>query len=133
FGERRSLMGAAVVGAFALAICIQADHPAVLAIGVFLMGMATSVFYLARQAFLMEAVPISMRARAFSTLGGTQRMGMFIGPFAAAGMMHFLGLNGAFLVAIVALLAAGALSFVLPELQPRTESAAAALPKIGRA
>src|SRR5690606_30290018 len=38
-------------------------------------------------------------------------------------------LNGAFLVAIVALLAAGALSFVLPELQPRTESAAAALPK----
>ncbi|NYT84120.1 MFS transporter [Pollutimonas harenae] len=129
FGERRSLMGAAVVGACALAICIQAHHPAVLALGVFLMGMATSVFYLARQAFLMEAVPLSMRARAFSTLGGTQRMGMFIGPFAAAGLMHFIGLNGAYLVAIVALLGAGALSFVLPELQPRAEDSAVAQPR----
>src|SRR5690606_34380141 len=129
FGERRSLMGAAVVGAVALAICIQAGHPGVLAAGVLLMGMATSVFYLARQAFLMEAVPLSMRARAFSTLGGTQRMGMFIGPFAAAGVMHFIGLNGAYLVAIVALLAAGALSYILPELQPRADSPSAAQPR----
>ncbi|AEC22013.1 transporter [Pusillimonas sp. T7-7] len=129
FGERKSLIAAAAVGAGALTICILANHPVVLAVGVLLMGMATSVFYLARQAFLMEAVPTHMRARAFSTLGGTQRIGMFIGPFAAAGVMHFIGLNGAFLVAIVALLAAGALSFVLPELQPRTESEAAALPR----
>src|SRR5690606_4822644 len=73
----------------------------------------------ARQTFLMEAAPIHMRARAFSTLGGTQRIGMFIGPFAAAGLMHFMGLSGAYVVAIIALAAAGGLAFALPELQPR--------------
>src|SRR5690606_22241365 len=86
-GERLSLIGAAVVGAIALLLCVLAAHPAVLAVGVLLMGMATSVFYLARQTFLMEAVPIEMRARAFSTLGGTQRIGMFIGPFISAALM----------------------------------------------
>jgi len=121
FGERRSLIGASVVSVFALVICIMASHPALLALGVLLMGMATSVFYLARQSFLMEAAPVHMRARAFSTLGGTQRIGMFIGPFGAAGLMHFIGLEGAYVVAIVALVAAGLLSFALPELQPRAE------------
>ncbi|NYT58119.1 MFS transporter [Alcaligenaceae bacterium] len=121
FGERHSLIGAAAVSVAALIICVLARHPAVLAAGVLLMGMATAIFYLARQAFLMEAVPAHMRARAFATLGGTQRIGMFIGPFASAGLMHFMGLSGAYVVAIVALAAAGALSFVLPELQPRTE------------
>ena len=129
FGERRALMGAALAGVCALILCVLAPHPAMLAIGVFLLGMATSVFYLARQAFMMDAVPLSMRARAFSTLGGTQRMGMFIGPFAAAGMMHFLGLNGAYLVSIVALLMAGGVAFVLPELQPREKAEAKAVAK----
>ncbi|MCC2597083.1 MFS transporter [Pusillimonas sp. MFBS29] len=121
FGERRSLMGAAAVCVVALLICILARHPAVLAVGVLLIGMATSVFYLARQAFLMEAAPVHMRARAFATLGGTQRIGMFIGPFASAGLMHFMGLSGAYVVAMVALTAAGALSFALPELRSGSE------------
>lgn len=120
-GERRSLIGASVVASAAMVLCIVARHPGILALGVLLMGMATSVFYLARQTFLMEAAPMHMRARVFSTLGGTQRIGMFIGPFAAAGLMHFMGLSGAYLVAIMALVAAGALSFALPELQPRIQ------------
>ncbi|MGB6103378.1 MAG: MFS transporter [Pusillimonas sp.] len=129
FGERRSLIGASAVGVGALAICILASHPAVLALGVLLMGMATSVFYLARQTFLMEAAPAHMRARVFSTLGGTQRIGMFIGPFGAAALMHFIGLSGAYVVAIAALAAAGALSFALPELQPRAEGSGVGAPR----
>lgn len=122
YGERPSLIGASGFSVFALILCLVASHPAVLALGVLLMGMATSVFYLARQTYLMEAVPVSMRARAFSTLGGTQRIGMFIGPFAAAALMHFIGLAGAYVVAIIALTAAGALSFALPELEPGTKA-----------
>lgn len=128
-GERRSLIGAAMLSVLALSLCAMARHPVLLAIGVLLMGLATAVFYLARQTYLMDAVPVHMRARAFSTLGGTQRIGMFIGPFAAAGMMHMIGLTGAYYVAIAALVAAGALSFALPELQPRGDTDAATVPK----
>lgn len=118
FGERRSLVGAALFSILALILCVFAGHPAVLALGVLMLGMATSVFYLARQTYLMEAVPASMRARAFSTLGGTQRIGMFTGPFIAAGVMHFFGLPGAYWTAILALAGTGILCFSVPDLQP---------------
>jgi MFS family permease len=129
YGERQSLIGASIFCVFALILCLVASHPAVLALGVLLIGMATSVFYLARQTYLMEAVPVQMRARAFSTLGGTQRIGMFIGPFAGAALMHFMGLSGAYVVAIIALTAAGALSFALPELAPGTKAGGSAQAK----
>ena len=129
YGERASLIGASLFGVIALILCVVASHPALLALGVLLMGMATSVFYLARQTFLIDAIPAHMRARAFSTLGGTQRIGMFIGPFAAAGLMQFIGVSGAYYVAIAALAAAGALSFALPELQSGAEGAAPAGPR----
>src|SRR5690625_3772065 len=82
FGERRSLIGAAIFSVFSIVLCLLAWHPGILAIGVFFLGMATSVFYLARQSYMIDAVPAALRARAFSTLGGTQRIGMLIGPFA---------------------------------------------------
>lgn len=129
YGERLSLIGAAVLSVLALVLCVLARHPALLALGVLLMGLATSVFYLARQTYLIDAVPVHMRARAFSTLGGTQRIGMFIGPFAAAALMHMIGLAGAYYVAIAALAAAGALSFALPELQPRVDTTVAVASK----
>src|SRR5690606_26519060 len=79
YGERRSLIGASIVIVLALFLCIFARQAWVLALGVLVIGMATSVFYLARQIYLIEAVPIPMRARAMSTLAGTHRIGMFIG------------------------------------------------------
>lgn len=129
YGERRSLIGASALCVVALILCLTAAHAAVLALGVLLMGMATSVFYLARQSYLIDAVPMHLRARAFSTLGGTQRIGMFIGPFAAAAFMHFIGLAGAYWVAIIALTAAGALSFAIPELEIRPKTGADPSPK----
>lgn len=117
YGERRSLVGASIFFVLALLLCLGASHALMLAAGVLMVGMGTSVFYLARQSYLIDAVPKHMHARAFSTLGGTQRMGMFIGPFIAAGLMHFMGLAGAYWVAVVALTAAGLLSWTLPELE----------------
>ncbi|NYT75728.1 MFS transporter [Alcaligenaceae bacterium] len=116
-GERKALIGASILTIVALLLCVFAVHPAMLALGTLMIGLATSVFYLARQTFLIEAVPFALRARALSTLGGTHRIGMFVGPFAAAGAMHFMGLSGAYWVAIVALIGAGILSFAVPELE----------------
>ncbi len=126
FGERLSMIGAALFTIMALMLCISATSPLILAIGVFMIGMAMAVFYLARQTYLADAVPISMRARALSTLGGVMRVGMFISPFISAGLMQFMGLKGAYWLATVASAAAGALAFTLPELESRGKPVQAA-------
>lgn len=124
FGERKALTGASTVMVAALLLCIFARSEALLAVSTLLIGTATSVFYLARQTYLIEAVPFAMRARALSTLGGTHRIGMFFGPFAGAALMHFLGLAGAYWVGIAALTGAGLLSWSIPDLHagPKDET-----------
>ena len=64
---------------------------AVYGLGVLLIGAAGSVYSLARQSYLTEMVPLHMRARALSTLGGTMRIGLFIGPFLGAGATAAVG------------------------------------------
>lgn len=126
YGERRSMIGAAMLTVLALVLCLAATATWMLGLGVFAVGVASSVFLLARQTFLTEAVPIAMRARALSTLGGTMRVGLFIGPFAGAAAMHFIGLPGAYWAAIAAMAGAGLLSFAVPELEHATRRKAAA-------
>ena len=125
YGERRSMIGAAALTVLALVLCLFASSTWMLGLGVFLIGAASSVFLLARQTFLTEVVPISMRARALSTLGGTMRVGLFIGPFAGAAVMHFIDLPGAYWAAIVAMVGAGLLSFAIPELEHGRQAKAA--------
>lgn len=71
-------------------------------------GMAGAGFNLARQAYLAVAVPATHRARAMSTLGGTVRIGTFLGPFLGAAAQAPLRLDGAFAAAAAAM-AVGAL------------------------
>src|SRR3546814_15190350 len=76
-----------------------------------------------------------MRARAMSTLGGTMRIGVFVGPFLGAALMHFMGLPGAYLIAIAMMLGTGVLSFLIPDIEPRPRSASTepdAKPKMTR-
>jgi MFS family permease len=119
FGERRAMVGAALFALLALALCLTARNPWVFGLGVFMVGLASAVFLLARQTFLIEAVPLHMRARAMSTLGGTMRVGMFAGPFAAAAFIEWLGLSGAYWVAIASMMGAGAISLLVPDLETR--------------
>ena len=119
FGEKRAIVGAALFSALALFMCIFAVHLGMLAAGVLMVGMGSSVFALARQAYLIEAVPVAMRARALSTLAGTMRIGVFIGPFAGAAMIYIMGLTGAYWVAVLAMFAAAWLALTLPELVAR--------------
>ncbi|MHA7277209.1 MFS transporter [Arthrobacter sp. Hz1] len=116
FGERRALVGASLWCAAAMVLGLLAPNLAVFAAAIFMVGMAGAVFGLARQSYLTEAVPIQLRARALSTLGGVTRIGVFLGPFAAALMMSFAGLAGAYWVGAGAALMAAALSSRVPEL-----------------
>lgn len=116
-GERIAMIGAALWASVGMAACLGAGNVLPYAAGVLMIGMAGSVFNLARQSYLTDAVPLTYRARAMSGLGGTLRIGLFIGPFVGAGAMHFLGLPGAYWTGLVAMLAAAGVSIAIPELK----------------
>lgn len=116
-GERWSMVAAAGISLIGLALCLADVGLWPFAVGVLLVGAASSVFNLARQSYLTEAVPIHLRARAMSTLGGSMRIGMFAGPFIGAGVMKWLGLPGGYWVAVVATFAAGLLAYRVPDLE----------------
>lgn len=124
-GERKAIVGAAVLGAAAGAICWGATQLWHLVVGVLLFGAAASVFMLARQKYLTEAVPIAYRARALSTLGGVMRIGVFAGPFLGAAAIGEWGLRAAYVVCAAGLLLAGALALSLPDLETSQEEARA--------
>jgi MFS family permease len=115
-GERTAMIGAAFVSIGGLVLCLLAPNPLVLGVGVFLIGVSTAVFALARHAFMTSFVPQAFRARALSTLGGTFRAGYFVGPFLAAAVIHLTGASqSAFAIHIVACLAAAVTLLVLPD------------------
>lgn len=115
-GERTAMIWAALLSVIAVLICLAAPNALVLGVGVFIVGLATAVFGLARHAFLTSYVPIQYRARALSTLGGVFRAGFFIGPFLSAGVIHLSGgTQAVFWVFIVCCLAATAVLLLLPD------------------
>jgi len=120
FGERWAIVGAAAASAVALAAAalspLLPDGIWLLAAAMVVVGMAASVFSLARQKYLTEAVPVILRARALSTLGGVNRIGIFIGPFIGAAVMQFGGIPAAYWAGVVAMAAAAGLSVTIPDL-----------------
>ncbi len=118
FGEKRAMAGAAVLSVVGLLLVIGVPNLWVLALAMLMQGCAQSVFQLARQSYMIEVVPLAYRARALSTLGGTTRIGTFFGPFAGAGLIYFLGLDGAYWVAICAMLGAGVIAIKAPDVEP---------------
>lgn len=133
YGERRAMAGAAALSAAALLLAMTAPYVWLLGLAMLLVGMASSVFLLARQSYMVEVVPLALRARALSTLGGTTRIGVFIGPFAGAGLMHLLGLSGAYWVAAAAMIGAGIIAVYAPDLQAHSpRPPGGAKPGVGR-
>ncbi|UWX96613.1 MFS transporter [Arthrobacter zhaoxinii] len=119
FGEKWALVAASAWCALAMVLAAAVPVLEVFALAVFMVGMAGSVFGLARQSYLTEAVPAHFRARALSTLGGVNRIGVFIGPFAAAGAIALFGTTGAYWVGAAAAVGAGILSLQVPDLAVR--------------
>ena len=115
-GERNAMLWASLLAIIAVLICIVAPNPLVLGVGVFLIGLATAVFALARHAFMTSYVPLVYRARALSTLGGIFRAGWFIGPFIAAALLSLTGsTESVFWVFVVCCLGAAAMLLLLPD------------------
>jgi MFS family permease len=115
-GERRALLAAAVIEAVGMLVAALAGGLTLLFVGVLVIGLAGSLFGLARQAYLTEAVPVAMRARALSTLGGVYRIGFFIGPFIGSLVIVRWGTGAAYLVGVVASLAAFVLVLLAPDI-----------------
>jgi len=101
-GERRALTGAAVVDALGALLAVLAQNLWTLGIAIGLMGTTGSVFLLARQSWLTARAPVRIRARAMSTMGGVQRVGLFVGPFVSAPIIAVWGTRAAYAVAVVA-------------------------------
>ncbi|ASO20180.1 MFS family permease [Actinoalloteichus hoggarensis] len=127
-GERGALLAASVLAVLAAVGCALASNLPTLAASVLVAGLANSVWGLARQTFLTEVVPLRLRARAMSTLGGVVRIGSFAGPLIGAGALLLLGPRGGYWVQVLAILAAGTIVLVLPDVERRRTRAGAGAP-----
>lgn len=100
FGERTVLLAAAAACVISLTVAALTTSLVIFASAVLVVGFTMSVWVLARVTFVAEIVPPNLLARAMSTLGGVQRVGHFIGPFAGAGAIHFVGPRAAYWVGV---------------------------------
>ena len=115
-GERPAMIGAAGLSMLGMGVCLGAPNPWVLGVGVLMVGLSAAVFGLARHAFLTSFVPIPYRARALSTLGGTFRLGFFLGPFITAGVIQLTGVAGmAFWIHFIACAGAALVLILMPD------------------
>lgn len=115
-GERRALVVAGVLDALAMAAAAVTPTVAWLALAVVASGTMWTVFLIARQAFMIDAVPFHLRARALSLLGGSHRVGMFGGPLIGAALIAADGIRAVFLLAAALSLAAALLALTMPDL-----------------
>ena len=116
-GERNAMLWASLLTVMGMLVAIVATEPWMLGVGVFMVGLATAVFALARHAFLTTAVPVTYRARALSTLGGVFRGGNFIGPLVAAAMIPVFGDKAVIWMSIAVVLSVVVLLLVTPDLE----------------
>ncbi len=127
FGERRTLVVAGFVDAGAMTLAALTDSVAALGSSVLLSGVSWTAFMIARQGFMIDAVPASHRARGMSLLGGSFRLGVFIGPLLGAGLIALTDLTSVFWLAATMSVCAALLAGLMPDLgtQSRAEAKAA--------
>jgi MFS family permease len=102
FGDRRAMMIAASASFPAYGVCLVSHSLVLFGVGLTVAGMANAVFYLARQSYVIETVAPGLRARALSALGGSHRIGLFLGPLIGAGAITLWGDKAAYGVSIAA-------------------------------
>jgi MFS family permease len=96
FGEKSVMVaGTAMVALVAIGASFSAQ-PWQLAFLILLMGGGWAFWLLARLTYVSEAVPLAQRGRALSMVGGTNRIGTFVGPVAGGFLAREFGLESAF-------------------------------------
>lgn len=114
-GERNSMLIGSGVSALGAALGLFAHGVALLGVGVFLIGSASSVYLMARQAWVALTIPAAQRGRAYSLVAGSQRTGMLIGPFLTAGVLALANHpRWAFLITIGAAVAVAVILYLWP-------------------
>ena len=115
-GERRALLLGSFLFVGSLCVWLVTSSLVVFAVFAFVSGCGWSVWQLARMAYMSEAVPMRIRGRAMSMLGGVNRIGFFVGPFAGAGLATIGGFDAVFGFCIGLVTAAAVLlTIVVPE------------------
>ncbi|MCS5719213.1 MFS transporter [Herbiconiux sp. CPCC 205763] len=130
-GERVSMISAAVLSIASVTVAMFAATAALFGVAIFFLGLSAAVFALARQAFMTTFVPVRIRARALSTLGGSFRAGWFIGPFLGAAVIALTGsVQAAFVLHISCAVIVAVVLIVMPD---PTATAAGSTKTRGRA
>jgi MFS family permease len=125
-GERWAmLIATAGLGVVALGIGLGPSLPVFAAL-VFLMGGAWSIWALARLAYATEATPLPHRGRVMSMVGGTMRIGQFIGPLIGGLLIIPFGLVAPFFMQAALAVAAAVTLVLAPE--PERAAKVAAVP-----
>jgi MFS family permease len=114
-GERRAMSVGTGVLILSLFGAIWSPNPIAFGASMFLMGCGWSVWLLARLAYVTDVMPIHLRGRALSTMGGMNRIGNFVGPFLGAIVIAGVGLNGAFYVHMVSAVAGWLVLLLVPD------------------
>ncbi|QBR94508.1 MFS transporter [Nocardioides euryhalodurans] len=115
-GERTALLLAGLLDAAAMTAAALTDSVVGLAVAVAVSGSAYTMFLISRQGFMIEAVPPDFRARALSTLGGSFRVGVFVGPLLGALLIRTSGLPGVFWMAAGLSVVAASMARLMPDL-----------------
>ena len=92
-GERRAMAVGTLMVGVALGGAVWSTSTWGFAVFTFLMGCGWSVWLLARLSYVTDVMPPELRGRALSTLGGINRVGNFVGPFAGVALASWMGLN----------------------------------------
>ncbi len=108
-GERRAMVVGTAFLLVSLVGSILSTSVLPFAISMLLMGCGWSMWLLARLTYVSEVMPLRLRGRALSTLGGVNRVGNFVGPFLGALAITAMGIDGAYLVHLVLAVAGCAL------------------------
>lgn len=115
-GERRALVIAGVLDAVAMAAAAVTPTVFWLGVAVVASGAMWTTFLIARQGFMIDAVPFRLRARALSLLGGAHRVGLFGGPLMGAALIELAGIRAVFFLAGGLSLCAAAMALTMPDL-----------------
>jgi len=112
-GERKAMIiGAGLLALVAVGIGTRPPL-ALLIVFVMLMGAAWSIWVLARLAYATEVAPIHHRGRVMSIMGGSTRIGHFVGPLLGGLAVGFFGLASAFFVQAVVALGASVVLYLV--------------------
>lgn len=114
-GERRVLTVVGCLDAAVMAAAALTESVLALGVAVTLSGMTWTAFLMARQGFMIDAVPYAYRARAMSMLGGSMRVGVLIGPLLGAGLIKVGDLTWVFWLAAAMSLVSALLALTMPD------------------